>query len=209
MAVNTLAGASTLTGGDRYVGDEAEYRGKVGLVCFFIGELHMFGCLIATYIIYLSESKHSSTPPQEVLQLSLAIPATVCLLASSPISALGLRSLRRDRIWRFYFWWLFSMALGIWFLVATGLEWNDLITNHHLSMRLNFFGTTYFPLVGLHAAHVVIGLLAMLVALVLVIGGAITARRMAGAELVGWFWHFVDGVWLIIFSVVYLLPRNW
>jgi cytochrome c oxidase subunit 3 len=208
MAITTLTGASSLVSGARYLGDEHLYRSKVGLVCFFLGELHIFGCLIAAYLLYLPESKASSTPPQEVLKLPLTIAATVCLLSSSPISALAVRALRRGRRGGFVAWWLLAMALGIFFLIATGLEWNDLITTHHLTLGLNFFGTTYFPLVGLHASHVTLGLIGMLTVLLLVLAGRITPRQTAGAELIDWFWHFVDGIWAVIFSVVYLVPQN-
>ncbi len=210
MSVTTLTYASSLTGGEPYRGpDVAQYRGKVGLVCFFIGELHMFGCLMAAYVLYLPASKASSTPPQEVLHLPMAIGATIVLLASSPVSYLALRAFRQRRIGAFHVWWLLAIILGTLFLVATALEWNDLITNRGLSLTRNFFGTTFFPLVGLHAGHVTIGLLAMLVLQGLVLVRQVTPERIAAAELIDWFWHFVDAVWIAIFSIVYLLPRSW
>lgn len=196
--------SSELVGAGRHVGDEALYRGKVGMVCLFLCEAHMFGCLIVAYLIYFQDSKASDTPPQAVLSLATSLPATICLLASSPTSYLAMRSLRRDHQRGFALWWGLSMILGAIFLVGTGLEWYDLIVNKGVTLGRNYFGTTYYPLVGLHAAHVTIGIFLMLTVLGLVWAGKITTENIAGAELVDWYWHFVDAVWIVIFSIVYL-----
>jgi cytochrome c oxidase subunit 3/cytochrome o ubiquinol oxidase subunit 3 len=199
--------ASTLTGGDRHVGDAALYQGRVGLVCFYVSEAHMFGALIAAFLMYLQHSRTSDTPPAQVLGLQYAIPGTVFLLSSSGTAHLATKGLRRGSGKRFVLWWLATILLGTLFVLMTGLEWNDLIVGHGLTLGRNLFGTTYFSLIGLHATHVSVGVLLMLTVLGLFAGGAFTTAQTAGAELVSWYWHFVDGVWVVIFTVVYIVGR--
>jgi cytochrome c oxidase subunit 3/cytochrome o ubiquinol oxidase subunit 3 len=89
------------------------------------------------------------------------------------------------------------------FLAGTVYEWRGLIVEHGLTPATNLFGTTYYTLVGFHALHVTIGVLALLA----VLGLGLRQRIATGAELVSWYWHFVDGVWVVVFSVVYLFGR--
>jgi cytochrome c oxidase subunit 3/cytochrome o ubiquinol oxidase subunit 3 len=98
-------------------------------------------------------------------------------------------------------------VLGALFLLGTAAEWHDLIFNHHLTISRNLFGTTYFTLVGFHALHVTIGVILMGVVFALGLRRQITARNQTGAEVVAWYWHFVDGVWVVVFLLVYVIGR--
>lgn len=202
-----MSHASSLVGGEAHSGNESLYRGRVGLMCFFLSEAHMFGALVVAYLFYLEQSRHSSTPPGDVLHLPLSVGMTVCLLGSSGTIFRASAALRGGTQTRFRLWWLATIVLGILFLVGTGFEWYDLIVNHGLTLSRNFFGTTYFSLIGLHAAHVTIGVAAMLIVLGLALAAKVPAEPPVGAELVSWYWHFVDGVWVVIFIVVYLVSR--
>jgi cytochrome c oxidase subunit 3/cytochrome o ubiquinol oxidase subunit 3 len=93
------------------------------------------------------------------------------------------------------------------FLGGTALEWRDLIERHQLTIGRNLFGTTYYTLVGLHALHVTGGVTIMLIVLGLALGRRVTSANRAGVGLVSWYWHFVDGVWVVVFTVVYLVGR--
>ena len=104
-------------------------------------------------------------------------------------------------------WWLATIVLGVLFLAGTAWEWHDLITREHLTIGRNLFGSTFYTLVGFHALHVTAGVIAMSIVLGLALRGALTGHRRMGAEMVAWYWHFVDGVWIVVFSVVYLLGR--
>lgn len=199
--------ASTLTGPDRFAGNVPLYRGKVGLVCFFVSEAHLFGVLLIAFLLYLGQSRNSSMSPARLLGMEYTIPGTVFLLSSSATVALAGRSLDRGSRRRFTALWLTTVLLGVLFLVMTGLEWNDLIVHKGLRLGTNLFGSTYFTLIGLHATHVSLGLVAMLVVLGLVARGAVTPQQPAAAELVGWYWHFVDAVWVVLFIVVYVIGR--
>ena len=100
-----------------------------------------------------------------------------------------------------------TIVLGIGFLVGTGIEWYGLIVTHHLTIGRNMFGTTYFTLVGFHAAHVTVGVLLLLLMFTLVGRGSLRGPHSVGVELVSWYWHFVDGVWIVVFTLVYLVGR--
>ena len=139
--------------------------------------------------------------------MTLPLFGTVFLLSSSLTIFLAERALRQARMKVFRIWLLFTVGLGIAFLVGTGLEWADLIGNHGLTLGRNLFGTTYFTLIGFHATHVTLGLVTMLVLLGLAFGGTVSAARPMSVELVSWYWHFVDGVWVVIFLVVYVFGR--
>ena len=103
--------------------------------------------------------------------------------------------------------WTATIVLGAAFLLGTAYEWRALITRHHLTISRNLFGTTYYTLVGFHGFHVTAGVVVMLVMLVLALGRQVTAGNRVGVEMVSWYWHFVDGVWLVVFTVVYLVGR--
>jgi cytochrome c oxidase subunit 3/cytochrome o ubiquinol oxidase subunit 3 len=117
------------------------------------------------------------------------------------------RALRQGSEVGFRLWWTLTIALGVVFLVGTGYEWYDLITRHHLTISRNLFGTTYYTLVGFHAAHVTGGVIIMVIVLSLSLTAGVSAVSRAGVELVAWYWHFVDGVWVVVFTVVYLVGR--
>jgi cytochrome c oxidase subunit 3/cytochrome o ubiquinol oxidase subunit 3 len=108
---------------------------------------------------------------------------------------------------RFLAWWGLTILLGILFLVGTGLEWSDLIGKWGLTIDRNMFGTTYFTLVGFHALHVTIGVTVMIIVLGLALRQQITERNPMAVEVVSWYWHFVDGVWVVVFTLVYLVGR--
>jgi cytochrome c oxidase subunit 3/cytochrome o ubiquinol oxidase subunit 3 len=102
--------------------------------------------------------------------------------------------------------WAATIALGVLFLLGTAYEWYGLIA-HGLTIGRNLFGSTYYTLVGAHALHVTGGVTIMLVVLGLALGRQVTAANRAGVGLVAWYWHFVDVVWLVVFTVVYLVGR--
>src|SRR5262249_37407938 len=104
-------------------------------------------------------------------------------------------------------WWALTILLGAIFIAGTALEWTKLIGHFGLTINRNMFGTTYFTLVGFHAAHVTIGLIVMSIFLGLALRGKITEKNPEGVELTSWYWHFVDGVWVVVFSLVYLIGR--
>jgi len=177
-----------------------------GLISFLVSEVALFGTLIFTYIFYLGRDTVGPTPA-EALSLALVLCTTACLLASSATVHVAERTLERGNQGGFILWWLATIVLGVIFLVGTGFEWHDLIYRHHLTISRNLFGTTYYTLVGLHALHVTGGVTTMFIVLGLALAREVTSANRAGVGLVAWYWHFVDAVWVVVFTVVYVVGR--
>jgi len=179
------------------------YRGKIGIACLIIAESAIFTIFVVAYLFYLGKSVTGPTP-HDVLEVPVFY--TICLLSSSVTIHLAARRLERDAPWSFVALWLITIVLGGLFMYGTAQEWHRLIYEHGLTISTNLFGTTFYSLVGLHASHVVIGLTLLLLTLVLGLRGSMRgqARRF---ELLSWYWHFVDAVWVAVFTVVYVIGR--
>ena len=174
-----------------------------GMLSFLVSEVSLFSTLIVVYRVYLGAAQEGPTPA--VLSLPLVIATTCCLLASSVTVHQAVKSWA-DRS-AFLRWWSATILLGILFLAGTAWEWRELIVVHDLTPSRNLFGSTYYTLVGFHALHVTAGVIVMLTVLVLVLRRLVTAANHSSVELVSWYWHFVDVVWVVVFSVVYVAGR--
>jgi cytochrome c oxidase subunit III len=177
-----------------------------GMISFLVSEVAFFATLIVTYLIFLGKDQVGPTP-SEALSLPLVLFTTFLLLSSSVTIHLAERKLHVGDQASFRLLWTATIILGASFLLGTAYEWRELITRHHLTISRNLFGTTYYTLVGFHGLHVTAGVVVMLIMLGLALGRQVTARNQSGIEMVSWYWHFVDGVWLVVFTVVYLVGR--
>lgn len=177
-----------------------------GMICFLVSEVSLFSTLIVVYLSYLGKDTVGPTPAQ-ALSLPFVIGTTVCLLSSSVTIHFSERALRRGAHAGFCAWWLATIILGASFLLGTAYEWRELIVRHHLTISRNLFGTTYYTLVGFHGLHVSAGLVTMTVIFGLALARRITHQNGRGVELAAWYWHFVDVVWVVVFSVVYVFGR--
>jgi len=176
-----------------------------GMITFLVSEVAFFSTLIVTYVIYIGKDVSGPTPA--ILSLPLVVCTTICLLASSGTIHLAEKSLSAGSRSGFFLWWSATIALGVLFLLGTAYEWNDLITHDGLTISRNLFGTTYYTLVGFHALHVTAGVILMSIILALAAGRQITGNHSVGVQLTSWYWHFVDVVWVVVFTVVYLIGR--
>jgi cytochrome c oxidase subunit III len=179
-------------------------RGRVGMISLIAAESAIFTIFVVAYIFYIGKSL-SGPAPKDVL--TVPIFATVCLLSSSLSMHLAVRALRNARVGIFGLWWFLTMALGAIFLIGTGLEWHRLIFHEGLTVRTNLFGTTYYSLVGLHAFHVTVGLLVIALVMAFTLWGKVTPKYAERLEVFSLYWHFVDAVWVVVFTVVYLVGR--
>jgi cytochrome c oxidase subunit III len=177
---------------------------KVAIVSLILTETTLFSIVVAAYLFYIGKSLTGPTP-REVLETPI-IP-TICLLGSSVTIMLAERALRRENRGRFQLWWSITILLAAVFMGATALEWDRLITVHHLTISTNLFGTTFYSLVGLHASHVIVGLCLLTLVLVFSLRGFVTPKQHERIEMVSWYWHFVDAVWVVVFTVVYVIGR--
>lgn len=179
-------------------------RGKVGIIFLIITESALFSMFVAAYLIYTGKSIVGPYP-KDVLEIPII--ATICLLSSSLTVYLAEHALAKSELGRFKFWWIVTICLGLEFLVATGLEWKKLIYEDHLTISTNLFGTTFYSLVGLHASHVTVGMIFLLVVLAVTLKGFPIQTQFRRVLFLSWYWHFVDAVWVIVFTVVYVIGR--
>ncbi len=183
---------------------ELPERGPVGMICLIVAEAAIFLIFVVAYLFYLGKS---ATGPQPKDVLDLPVFLTLCLLSSSATIGLAVAALRRGREALFRTWWAATIALAAVFLLGTGLEWKRLIVEKGLTIRTNLFGTTFYSLVGLHAFHVTAGLVFFLVVLGLALGGRVGREHAPRTHVLAMYWHFVDAVWIVVFTVVYVVGR--
>jgi cytochrome c oxidase subunit 3/cytochrome o ubiquinol oxidase subunit 3 len=179
-------------------------RRKIAVACLIITETAMFTIFVVAYLFYLGKSLTGPYPNQV---LETPILSTICLLGSSLTIVLAERALRQENRGRFQFWWMITIFLAAVFLGGTALEWKRLITVHHLTISTNLFGTTFYSLVGLHATHVVVGLTLLGLVLFLSLRGHLKKAHHEHVKMISWYWHFVDAVWVVVFTVVYIIGR--
>ena len=180
------------------------HRGKVAMVGLIIAESAIFTIFVVAYLFYVGKSLTGPTP-REVLETPIFY--TICLLSSSLTIHLAAKSLSRDRVGGFLGLWLLTIVLGGTFMYGTAQEWHRLIYEHRLTISTNLFGTTYYSLVGLHAFHVTAGLLLLLIVAIFALGGRVGVEQSRRVEVLSMYWHFVDAVWVVVFTVVYVLGR--
>ena len=177
-------------------------RGRAGMWCLIAAESAIFSIFVVAYIFYIGKSL-SGPKPEDVLRTPVFF--TICLLSSSLTVHFGGRALAQGRIGVFKRWWLLTIALGAAFLFGTVREWRHLIVDEHLTISTNLFGTTYYSLVGLHAFHVTVGLIALTIVAIFAMLGHLTRAHAGRVEVLSLYWHFVDAVWVVVFTTVYVV----
>lgn len=179
-------------------------RGRVGMFSLIAAESAIFTIFVVAYIFYVGKSISGPTPRQV---LHLPIFNTVCLLSSSLTIHLAVSALRAGKSATFKLFWLLTWALGAIFLIGTGREWHHLIYEDGLTISTNLFGTTYYSLVGLHAFHVVVGLVGLGTVMLFALAGKVKQEHTYRVDVLSLYWHFVDVVWVVVFTVVYIIGR--
>jgi cytochrome c oxidase subunit 3/cytochrome o ubiquinol oxidase subunit 3 len=170
-------------------------RGKVAMAGLIIAESAIFTIFVVAYLFYLGKSVTGPTP-KEVLETPIFY--TICLLSSSLTIHFAAKCLARGIEFAFLGFWLLTIALGGLFLYGTAEEWHRLIFEHGLTISTNLFGTTYYVTAGL-----------VMLATVAVFGlrGRVGEKHSGRIEVLSMYWHFVDAVWVVVFTVVYVLGR--
>jgi cytochrome c oxidase subunit III len=179
-------------------------RGRVGMFGLIAAESAIFAIFVVAYLFYLGKSLSGPTP-KEVLEAPVFY--TICLLSSSLTIHLAVRRLRQANALAFAIYWLATIALGGAFLWGTASEWHRLIYEKGLTIHTNLFGTTYYSLVGLHGFHVTMGLILLSVVMVLALLGSVKQQHAERLDVLSLYWHFVDAVWVVVFTVVYVIGR--
>ena len=179
-------------------------RGRVAMLALITGESAIFTIFVVAYVFYIGKTL---TPPYPQQVLDIPFFNTVCLLSSSVTIWLAERQIERGKMHSFAAWWAVTIVLGMIFIVGTAIEWHKLIYVNGLTIRTNLFGTTFYSLVGLHATHVVVGLIGLSLILIFTLTGHVREEHSERIQVFALYWHFVDAVWVVVFTVVYIVGR--
>jgi cytochrome c oxidase subunit 3/cytochrome o ubiquinol oxidase subunit 3 len=172
------------------------------MYCLIGAESAIFTIFVVAYLFYIGKSL---TGPQPKDVLHAPIFYSICLLSSSLTIHVAVRKLIGGNTAAFARWWLLTILLGGTFLFGTAREWAHLIFDEGLTVSTNLFGTTYYSLVGLHAFHVTVGLLALLTVALFYFAARLKRQHAERLEILSMYWHFVDVVWVVVFTVVYVV----
>ena len=177
-------------------------RAKVGMASLILAEIAFFAVFVVAYLFYIGKSA-SGPQPAEVLEFPWL--ATVALLSSSATVAVATNGLAAGHRGRFLGGMAGTLLLGGTFLVFTAIEWRELIWQDGLTIQTNLFGTTFYSLVGFHAAHVTVGLFLLGLVTLLGVLGKVRVSHAEKVEMLAWYWHFVDAVWIVVLTTVYVV----
>lgn len=182
----------------------AEQRARVGMLAFLGAEAVFFATFVLVYLFYAGQTA-SGDPSSRILRVPWW--GTACLIASSLTVWRAHRSIVRGSARSLAVWMTITAGLAVAFLVGTALEWSRLIGHEGLWIDTNLFGTTFYSLVGFHALHVAIGLIGLGIVAGLAWADQVAQEQAGRVELLSWYWHFVDCVWLVVFTAVYWIGR--
>ena len=179
-------------------------KGRAAMFALIAAEATIFAIFVVAYLFYLGKSPTGPTP-KAVLEPPIFY--TICLLSSSLTIHAAVQQLRQGKTTTFAMWWLATLTLGGAFLYGTANEWHRLIYMHGLTISTNLFGTTYYSLVGLHGFHVIVGLMFLSLVMAFTLFGTVKSRHSGRLDVLSLYWHFVDVVWVVVFTVVYIIGR--
>src|SRR5688500_3342792 len=177
---------------------------KLAMWAFLGSECLLFGALISVYLLYKGRSA-SGPEPHEVYDIPFTSASSFMLLMSSLTMVLALASIQRGDHRRLRLWLLATASLGALFITGQVYEFTTFY-REGLSLSTNLFGSSFFVLTGFHGVHVSLGIMMLLSLFALSTRGKIPQERSEVVEIAGLYWHFVDIVWIVIFTVVYLIP---
>lgn len=176
---------------------------KILMWAFLASDCMFFGSLISTYLVYRGHST-AHPLPEDIFDIPLTSTSSFVLLLSSWLMVLALSAIQKGKLWEFRLWTLGVAFFGSIFLGFQIYEFTHFV-HAGLTLKQNLFGTTFFVLTGTHGCHVAIGVLWLMSLFFYSFIGGVTKERSLDVEIAGLYWHFVDIVWIVIFTAVYLL----
>jgi heme/copper-type cytochrome/quinol oxidase subunit 3 len=179
---------------------------KLGMWAFLGSECLLFGALISTYVLYRGRGVSGPTP-HDVYDIPYTSVSSFVLLMSSLTMVLALAAIQRGEQERLRAWLMATALLGMTFIAGQVYEFTRFV-EEGLTVKTNVFGSSFFVLTGFHGAHVTVGILMLLSLFGMSLDGRLPTERAEVVELIGLYWHFVDIVWIVIFTVVYLIPTR-
>jgi heme/copper-type cytochrome/quinol oxidase subunit 3 len=202
-AIAATAGAPPAVHDDHHVTSTGQNSRKVLFWTFIGSECMFFGSLIATYLIYRGRDK-VGPHPHEILNIPLTSVSAFVLLMSSLTMVLALAAIQRGNIGKTRLWLAATATLGMMFVGFQIYEFSHFV-HEGLTLSTNLFGSTFFVLTGFHGAHVTVGVIWLWTLFFLTFTGRIKQGNDLDVEICGLYWHFVDVVWVAIFTLIYLL----
>jgi cytochrome c oxidase subunit 3/cytochrome o ubiquinol oxidase subunit 3 len=179
---------------------------KLAMWMFLASECLLFGALITTYVLYRGASEVGPYPA-DVFDIPYTSVSSFVLLASSLTMVLALAAAQHRDFARMRLWLLATAMLGLTFVGGQVYEFTAFY-REGLAITTNLFGTTFFVLTGFHGVHVTVGILMLLSLVGLSFADRLPDEPAFPVEMIGLYWHFVDIVWIVIFTVVYLIPTG-
>jgi heme/copper-type cytochrome/quinol oxidase subunit 3 len=180
---------------------------KLAVWAFLASECLLFGALISTYLLYHARPGQTGPTPKDVYDIPYTSVSSFVLLMSSLTMVLALAAIQRGDHHKLRAWLMATALLGMTFIAGQVYEFTTFV-HEGMALTTNLFSTSFFVLTGFHGAHVSIGILMLLSLYGMSLNGLLPTERSETVELVGLYWHFVDVVWIVIFTVVYLIPTG-
>ena len=177
---------------------------KLAMWAFLGSECLLFGSLISAYLLYKGRSV-SGPLPEDIYDIPFTSASSFMLLMSSLTMVLSLAAIQRGDHRRLRLWLLATATLGALFITGQIYEFTTFY-REGLSPSTNLFGSSFFVLTGFHGVHVSLGIVMLLSLFSLSLRGKLPQQKSEVVEIAGLYWHFVDIVWIVIFTVVYLIP---
>ncbi len=188
------------------------YNLKLGMWVFLLSEVMFFTSLIGAYVILRFAHPDQFAAPGEVLNVPLTAINTFILICSSVTMVKAFAAIEHDDQRGLQLWLLGTILLGSTFVGVQVYEYIHLVGDGFVPAAAAYaasggplYGSTFYLMTGFHGLHVTIGVLALIFVLFRARGGAYTSQRLGGVEVMGLYWHFVDLVWIVLFTIVYLI----
>jgi cytochrome c oxidase subunit 3 len=178
---------------------------SIGTIVWLSSELMFFAGLFAIYFTARAQNVGPWPPPPTQLDVPYALIVTIILVASSFTCQYGVFAAERGDVFGLRRWYLITLVMGTLFVLGQANEYRGLITEHHTTIPGSAYGTVFYLATGFHALHVTGGLVAFVFLLIRTKLSKFTPAQATAAIVVSYYWHFVDVVWIALFSVIYFI----
>ena len=178
---------------------------KLLMWAFLASDCMFFGCLISTHLIYRLHPPPGVPSAREIFSIELTSFSTFILLMSSLMMALAVNAIQKGNLRSLRATLLTTILLGAVFLGCQAYEFSHFVSEKHLTITSSILGTTFYTLTGTHGLHVLVGVIWLSSMLAYSFTGRLGEKDAIDVEIMGLYWHFVDIVWIVIFTAVYLL----
>jgi len=178
---------------------------KLAMWLFLSSDCLFFGAFIATYLLYRDRPGQTGPTPQDVYNIPFTSVTSFILLMSSLTMVLAVSAAKHGDIRRTRLWLCSTAALGSLFVGGQVYDFTAFY-REGLGFTTSLFGSSFYTLTGFHGVHVSVGIIMLISLVVITLRGRIDGNRSEVIDIVGLYWHFVDIVWIVIFTLVYLIP---